>query len=546
METLAALTLPDLLELAVARHAARPALRFMGRRWRYAALGRLVARATRGLQDLGVRKGDRVGLCLPNTPYSVVAYYAALSAGAVVVNFNPLYVARELAQQVADSGTTLMVVADVAEIYDKVAALPALSRIVVCPIAGVLPVHSALLYRLFKRRVTARPAYGGRIIRWRQMLASRAPAAPVAIDPAADLAVLQYTGGTTGTPKAAMLTHANLTINAQQVTQHMPSLRHGQERMLAVLPFFHVFAMTAIMNSGISIGAELLLHPRFEIAAMMRALRRDRPSILHAVPTIYTAVATAAEARRIAITSLRVCISGGAPLPAEVRARFVRLTGCKLVEGYGLTEASPTLACNPPDGLVKDGSVGLPMRGTQIEIRALDDPSRVLPAGERGEICARGPQIMRGYWNRPAATAEVFTDGALRTGDVGHLDAEGYLFITDRLKDVIICGGYNVYPRVLEDALYEHPSVAEAIVIGIADAYRGQAPKAFVVLRAGCRVSAAELGDFLAERLSKIELPRQIVFRDTLPHTLIGKLSRKELVAEEAAVAPLAGQQVDV
>jgi len=532
------LSLPSLLDRAVQQYGPRPAMSFMGRRWTYAELGAWVARLARGLQESGVGPGDRVGLCLPNTPYFVVAYFAALRVGATIVNYNPLYVARELRAQIEDSQTTLMVIPDLAMIHDKVAGLlgtTTLRRLVVCPMAEILPRPKAVLYRLLKRKMTARVHYTDRVRPLSALTASSVPPAPVEIDPARDIAVLQYTGGTTGEPKAAMLSHANLTANAHQVSRHMPSFRLGQERMMAVLPFFHVFAMTAIMNSGIECGAELLLHPRFELKATLRAIARDRATIFHGVPTIYAAIATAAEKHPTRLDSLRICISGGAPLPAEVRARFQRLTGCKLVEGYGLTEASPVLACNPPDGLIKDGSVGPAMLGTTVEIRDLVDLSRVLGPGERGEICGRGPQVMRGYWNRPEATADIFVDGALRTGDVGHLDEDGYLFITDRIKDVILCGGYNVYPRVIEDALHEHQAVAEAIVIGIPDAYRGQAPKAFVVLRPGQTATPEELLTFLGGYVSRIEIPKSIEIRTTLPKTLIGKLSRKELVAEEAA-----------
>lgn len=532
--------LPVLLERSVMRFPARPALAFMGRRWSYAQLGEWVARAARGLQNLGIRKGDRVGLCLPNTPYSVVFYYAALQAGATVVNFNPLYTARELRQQIIDSGTAVMVVPDLVMICDKVLALAeetGFRHVIVCPMANLLPRGKAALYRVLRRRLTASPVYDARIVPHARVIADAAPPDPVPIDAAADVAVLQYTGGTTGVPKGAVLTHANLSVNAQQVTQHMPSVRLGEERVLAVLPFFHVFAMTAVMNCGIEIGAELLLHPRFEIGRVMRALVRERPTLLHGVPTIYNAIAAAAEQKKLDIGSLRACISGGAPLPAEVRARFERLTGCKLVEGYGLTEASPVLACNPPDGRIKDGSVGVPLCSTTIEIRDVDDPGRVLPPGRRGEVCARGPQVMRGYWNRAEESAHAFIDGALRTGDVGHLDEDGYLFITDRLKDVILCGGYNVYPRVLEDALYEHPAVAEVIVIGVPDAYRGQAPKAFVTLKPGRHATPEQLRTFLSEYVSRIELPREVEIRTSLPRTMIGKLSRKELVEEELARA---------
>jgi long-chain acyl-CoA synthetase len=370
-----------------------------------------------------------------------------------------------------------------------------------------------------------------RVIPYSQIIASGAAPAAVRIDPS-DVAVLQYTGGTTGLPKGAMLTHANLSINAQQATHHMPSMRDGEEKLMGVLPLFHVFAMTSILNGGILVGAELILHPRFEIGALMKSLVRDKPTIMHAVPTIYNAIATAAETQRVHISSLRVCVSGGAPLPTEIRERFMKLTGCRVIEGYGLTEASPTVTCNPPDGEVRAGSVGIAMQGTVIEIRGLDDIARLLPAGERGEICVRGPQVMKGYLNRPAETRDVLVDGALRTGDVGYLDADGYLYVTDRIKDLIICSGYNVYPRMIEDALYEHPAVAEAIAIGIADSYRGQVPLAFVTLRAGEVRTGEELREFLRDRLSPIELPVRVEIRTSLPKTMIGKLSRKELVAE--------------
>jgi long-chain acyl-CoA synthetase len=533
-KSLEALAIPSLLERSVAALADRPAMSFEGRRWTYAELGSLVDRAVAGLQRLGLRRGDRVGLCLPNTPYFVILYYAALKAGLVVVNYNPLYVPRELRQQIQDSGTATMVVADLATIYDKVADIAELERIIVCPFADVLPVVKGIAFSILKRSMVARPTYTERIIPYRQIIAAGSPPIPVPIDPS-DIAVLQYTGGTTGRPKGAILTHANLSINAQQSTHHMPSMRLGEEKLMGVLPFFHVFAMTSVMNGGISVGAELILHPRFEIGAMMDSLVRDKPTIMHAVPTIYNAIATAAEKHSVDISSLRVCVSGGAPLPAEIRERFQKLTGCRIIEGYGLTEASPAVTSNPPDGEVRADSVGIPVQDTIVEIRALDDITRILPAGERGEICVRGPQVMKGYLNREAETQAVFVDGALRTGDVGYLDADGYLFITDRIKDLIICSGYNVYPRVIEDALYEHPAVAEAIVIAIPDAYRGQAPLAFVTLRAGEFRTGDELRDFLRDRVSPIELPVRVEIRTNLPKTVIGKLSRKELVEEAIA-----------
>ena len=531
---LEALALPVLLDRSAAAFPDRPALSFEGRHWTYRDLAELVDRATAGLQRLGLKPGDRIGLCLPNTPYFPIFYYAALKAGLVVVNYNPLYVARELRQQIEDSATTAMVVADLAALFDKVADILPLQRIIVCPFAAVLPTVKRVAFSLLKRKMLARPVWSERIIPYRQVIAPGAPLTPVRIDPS-DVAVLQYTGGTTGRPKGAMLTHANLSINAQQATNHMPSMRWGEEKLMGVLPFFHVFAMTSVLNGGILVGAELILHPRFEIGALMKSLVRDKPTIMHAVPTIYNAIATAAEKHRIDISSLRVCVSGGAPLPAEIRERFQKLTGCRVIEGYGLTEASPAVTSNPPDGEVRPDSVGIAMQDTIVEIRGLDDVSKILPPGQRGEICVRGPQVMKGYLNHPAETHAAFIDGALRTGDVGYLDADGYLFVTDRIKDLIICSGYNVYPRVIEDALYEHPAVAEAIAIGIPDSYRGQAPLAFVTLRAGEFRTGEELRDFLRDRLSPIELPVRVEIRTSLPKTVIGKLSRKELVAEAVA-----------
>ena len=527
---------PTLFDRAAAAFTNRPALSFEGRRWTYGELAALVDRATAGLQRLGLQPGDKLGLCLPNTPYFVVFYYAALKTGAVVVNYNPLYVTRELRHQIEDSGTTTMVVPDIAAIYSKVAEIESLQRLIVCPFARVLPTVKGIAFSIAKRKMLARPVYGERIIPYSQIVASSAPPDPVPINPS-DMAVLQYTGGTTGRPKGAILTHANLSINAQQTTHHMPSMRPGEEKMVAVLPFFHVFAMTSILNGGLSMGCELILHPRFEIDSMMRSLVRDRPTIMHAVPTIYNAIATAAERKHVDLSSLRVCVSGGAPLPAEIRERFQKVTGCRIIEGYGLTEASPAVTSNPPDGEIRADSVGITLQGTVVEIRSLDDINRILPAGERGEICVRGPQVMNGYLNREQETRDAFIDGALRSGDVGYLDADGYLFVTDRIKDLIICSGHNVYPRVVEDALYEHPAVAEAVVLGVPDSYRGQAPLAFVTLRAGEFRTGDELRDFLRDKISPIEMPVRVEIRTSLPKTVIGKLSRKELLEEAIATS---------
>ena len=297
--------------------------------------------------------------------------------------------------------------------------------------------------------------------------------------------MLQYTGGTTGTPKGAMLTHANVSVNCQQGAAWAPNLVPGQERTLAALPFFHVFAMTAVMNFALAQGAEIVIMPRFVLDDAMALITKTKPTVMPGVPTMFIAMLNHPKLQSFDLSSLKFCLSGGAPLPVEVKEKFERLTGCKVVEGYGLSEASPSVTCNPVDGPVKEGSIGQPLPGTIVSLRDLADPTKEVVLGEKGEICIKGPQVMKGYWKRPEETANQFVGEYLRTGDVGIMDDEGFIFIVDRIKDLIICSGYNVYPRRIEEAIYEHPAVEEVTVIGIKDEYRGEAPKAFVKLKAG-------------------------------------------------------------
>ena len=529
----------DMFGATVARYADRPAFDFLGRVTTFGELARLVDRATRGLQELGVKPGTRVALCLPNLIHYPVLYLATLKAGGVVVNVNPLYVDRELEHLLTDSGAEVIATCDLPEIHERVSRIAArtgVRHVITCSIAAGLPLLKRIGYRLFKRADIAPMIADPRHLRFETLIAVEGPATPVARTPD-DVAVLQYTGGTTGVPKAAMLSHANLVANADAMVVHVGGERPEQDRVLGVLPLFHVFALTTVLNFALRAGAEMIVLPRFDLAGTLAAIKRRNPTYFPAVPTIFNAINGVAAKERIDLSQIRACISGGAPLPAEVRQEFERLTGARLVEGYGLSEASPIITCNPIAGENRAGSAGLPFPGTAIEIRDPDDPTRLLPGGENGEICARGPQVMAGYWNRPDESAKAFAEGALRTGDIGHLDADGYLFIVDRIKDMILCGGYNVYPRVIEEALYEHPAVAEAVAIGIPDPYRGQSPKAFVTLHPGADVTADALRDFLRDKVNKIELPREVEIRNTLPKTLIGKLSKKELVEEELAKA---------
>jgi len=529
------MTLTEVFDQAVARFGQRPCLDFLGRRWRYAEVGALVAQAAAGFRRLGAGPGTRIGLCLPNGPHYVVAFFGALRAGATVVNFNPLYVPAELAAQSTDAGVSIMVAPDLEPILGRVLGLlgvGAVRHVVACPFAEALPFPKNLLFRVLKHKAIGRiPARDPRVTRWEALVGASANDAAPGPRPG-DIAVLQYTGGTTGTPKGAMLTHASLAANLRQVTAWSPGLRPGQERMLAVLPFFHVFALTAVLGAAIGQGAALIMLPRFEVKPLIAALRRTRPTVFHGVPTLLQAVidqgATAAD-----LASIKICISGGAPLPAEIKRGFEAASGCRVLEGYGLTEASPVCFCNPTEGEERPGTIGLPLPGVRAEIRALGEPTRRLPPGERGELCVAGPNLMAGYWNRPEETAEaLMPDGFLRTGDVGIMDADGYVTLVDRIKDLILCSGYNVYPRVIEEALYRHPDVVGATVVGMPDAYRGESPAAFVELSPGSTATVEALRVLLRERLSPIEMPRVIELRPSLPRTAVGKLSKTELRAE--------------
>ena len=528
--------LTALLDEAATRFADRPCLDFMGKRTSYAEVARMVDRAAKGFQAAGVGKGVRVGLFLPNTPYYVICYYAILKAGGTVVNFNPLYAERELEHQIADSGIEMMVTLDLKVLYDKMARMLAesrLKRLVVCSMADILPFPKNLLFPVVKRAEIARIPTDDRHLLFKQLVANDGRPQPVAIDPDEDIAVLQYTGGTTGVPKGAMLTHANLHANTIQCALWFHGARPGQERMLGVLPFFHVFAMTVVMNFSIRFGAEIVMLPRFDLNQVMETIHKKKPTLFPAVPTIYTAINHHKNLSQYDLSSIRFCISGGAPLPVEVKETFERNTGCTLVEGYGLSEASPVATANPMTGVNKAGSIGLPLPGTVIEIVSLEEPRRVLPPGEKGEVCIRGPQVMKGYWKKPGETAMTLVDGRLHTGDVGTMDEDGYTFIVDRIKDMILCSGFNVYPRNVEEAIYLHPAVAECVVAGLPDEYRGQTVKAYIRLDDGQSLTREDLLDFLKDKLSPIEMPKVIEFRDELPKTMIGKLNRKALLDEE-------------
>ena len=534
-QTFEPLSLPDMLGASVKRRGEAPMLDFMGRRFSYIEVARGAARVARGLQLLGVGKGSRVGLFLPNVPHYVAAYYGALAAGATVVNFSPLYTVAELEAQVEDSGTETLVTLSAAALLPTALAVldgSSLTRLVVGSIAGGLPATKSILYRLFKKSEVAALPDDRRVIRFSALIDNDGRPDPVAVDAENDVALIQYTGGTTGTPKGAKLTHQNLTANARQVNAIDPDHDAG-DRILGVLPFFHVFANTCVLNRTVLNGGMITMLPRFDAKGALQAITRTKATALPGVPTMYQALLDHPDLTKTDFSSLRICISGGAPMPAELREKFIAATGVSLVEGYGLTESSGVVATNPYDGPVKPGTIGQPIPATHIRLLDRDDPTKDAPAGEPGELAVKGPQIMLGYWNRADADADSFTaDGWLRTGDVATIDEEGYIRIVDRLKDMIAVGGFKVYPSVIEAHLHQHPAVKEAIVLGVPDAYRGEVPKAFVTLEEGYEVSGDALAAWLNPQLGKHERVSVVEVRDTLPKTMIGKLDRKALRAE--------------
>ncbi|MCJ8157204.1 long-chain fatty acid--CoA ligase [Sphingomonas sp. LaA6.9] len=532
----APLSLPAMLEESAAAHGTADLIDFMGRRYSYAETLDGANRVACGLTALGIGKGDRVGLFLPNVPHYLAAYYGALRIGATVVNFSPLYTVEELAHQVADSGTRILFTLSAKVLLPtalRVMEQSAIERIVVGSVAGVLPRGKSILYRLFKRgEVAQTPQDDPRVIRFSKLIDNDGACACAPIDPVNDVALIQYTGGTTGTPKGAMLTHQNLTANARQVDLLDPD-PSAPDRIVGVLPFFHVFANTCVLNRTVHRGGLIAMLPRFDATQALALIERIKATALPGVPTMYQALLDHPKIDRTDFSSLRVCISGGAPLPAEVKARFEAHTGAKVVEGYGLTESSGVVSTNPYEGLNKPGTIGQPIPGTLVKLVDKEDPTRPPPQGQPGELVFSGPQVMKGYWNRPDADAEVFVGGFLRTGDVGEIDEDGYIRIVDRLKDMIAVGGYKVFPSQIEAILYRNPAVKEALVIGVPDAYHGEMPKAFVTLADGAETDGEALKAWLNPQLGKHERVLAVEVRLNLPKTLIGKLSRKELVAEE-------------
>jgi long-chain acyl-CoA synthetase len=533
----APMSLPAMFERTLRANPDAPFLHFLGRTYSYRQIFDEARAFALGLAETGIAKGDRVGLFLPNVPIYAAAYYGAMMAGAVVVNFSPLYSVEELAWQVGDSGTRVLVTLDVPELYrtaHKVLETSALETLVVGSLAAMLPWYKGLAMRLLKRSQIADVAYGTGVKSWAAMTPAGTPPA-VEVTPA-DLALLQYTGGTTGRPKGAMLGHDQLSVNAQQVAALNPFGNPAGEVFMGALPFFHVFANTALLNHAMVTGASIAMVPRFETKQVLETIARYRCTGFPGVPTMFQAMLDSPALARTDLSSLKVCISGGAPMPAPVHLKFEEVTGVRLCEGYGLTESSGVVSANPYQGTRKRGTIGQVVPGTAVILLDKEDPTQLAPEGAPGELAVCGPQVMRGYWNRPESDAETFVerDGKryLRTGDVALIDAEGFISIVDRIKDMIAVGGFKVFPSVVEDVILEHPAVKEALVIGVPDQYRGEVPRAYVTLAEGASASPEELRDWLNAKIGKHERVDMVVIRDALPKTMIGKLDRKTLRAE--------------
>ena len=534
-----AVTLPDMFARTTKRRGDAPLLRFLGRTYSYKELyadARLFASA---LTERGIAKGDRVGLFLPNVPIYVAAYYGAMMAGAIVVNFSPLYTVDELSQQVADSGTRVLVTVDVPELYGtakKVLRGSELETLVVGELAAMLPTAKRIAMKLLGRSKIAKVSYDQDILRWDDLVGRSADGFVEPELAPSDIALLQYTGGTTGTPKGAMLSHANLATNALQIAAVNPFGDAENEVFMGALPMFHVFANTALLNHAVASGASIAIVPRFETKQVLKTIEKEGATGFPGVPTMFQAMLDHPALEKTDLSSLKVCISGGAPLPAPVREQWEARTGVRLVEGYGLTESSGVVSVNPYDGIRKPGTIGQVVAGTEILLLDKEDPSKLAPEGEPGELAIHGAQIMQGYWNRPEAAADVFVEHHgkrwLRTGDVAVQDEDGFLQIVDRIKDMIAVGGFKVFPSEVEKVLLEHPAVKEVLVLGLPDDYSGESVNAYITQLGGVEVQADAIKEWANERLGKHERLASLAIRDELPKTMIGKLDRKALKAE--------------
>ena len=529
--------LPEYLSRTVEKFPNRAALIFQGYKITFSELNTMVNQMAGVLTDFGVKKEDRVAILLPNLIPAVVSYYAIMKIGAITVMNNPLYSDRELEHQFNDSGSTILITLDLLgnrmiDLREKTS----IKQIIYTSIGDYLPFPKNILFPLVakKKKLAADVKPADNVFKWKEVLESATPrteGAELSID---DPANYQYTGGTTGVSKGVILTHKNMSVQVQQISSWFPQFNPGEEIMLGALPFFHVFGLTCVMNFSIYYGWTNILVPKPQPDQLLEAITKFKPTFAPLVPTMFIGIINHPNIQKVDMTSIKGCFSGSAPLPVEVLQEFEKITGSVIVEGFGLTESSPVTHINPfAGGERKAGSVGIPVSDTECKIVDLENPDIEIPVGEPGELLMKGPQIMKGYYNRPDATAETVQDGWLFTGDIATMDEDGYFYIVDRKKDMIISGGLNVYPREIDEVYYENPKVQEACCIGIPHEKRGEAGKVFIILKEGETATEEEMLEFCQDRLAKFKWPTEVEFRDELPKSTVGKILRKELRADE-------------
>ena len=509
----------------------RDAIIFMGKKWTYEQTILIVNKCIYGLQKIGVKKGDRIAIALPNSPYYIFFFYACTAIGAIVVNINPLHTVNDILEQVSITKPKLIITINVSDIFKKIekaCEFGTVEKIVLCSIQDVMPIYKRVFVNLFKRNNISKVSNSKKIFPYKKLINNSGTFTKNIIDPKEDIAILQFTGGTTGIIKAAKLTHANITSNINQIISWNDETKSNNDKVLAILPFFHIFGLTIAMLAPIKEAATLVIMPKFEIKESLKNIENYKISYLPGVPTIFGALKEYPEIKKFNLKSIKLCFSGGAPLPKEVKNAFEGITGCKIIEGYGLSETSPVVTINPINGKHKSGSAGIPVQNTEVQIRVLDGLDRITENGKAGEVCIKGPQLMQGYWDKEDQE-DIFSDNFFRTGDIGYLDEDGYLFLVDRIKDIIIASGYNIYPSKIEAAIYQHPNILEAVVIGVPDDHRGETPKAFIKLKENKILNKKQLLSFLSDKLSSIEKPTHIEFRDEMPKTIVGKLSKEAL-----------------
>ncbi|WNF35984.1 AMP-binding protein [Bacillaceae bacterium IKA-2] len=530
-------TLQSYLKEAAEVSPEKGAIHFIGKELTYKELYTSSLKLANQLVKLGVKKGDRVAIMLANTPQAVISYYGALFAGGIVVQTNPLYVEREVEHLLNDSGAEIMICLDlvysrVANVFDKTK----LRHVIVTGIQDFLPFPKSLIYPFIQKKntgITINVQYNEKILKFKKVLEEGvAREIEVDIDPKEDLALLQYTGGTTGPAKGVMLTHYNLVANTTQCVRWTYKLKKGEEKMLAALPFFHVYGMTVVMNLSIMDHHKMIILPKFNPIDVLKSIQKHKITLFPGAPTMYIALLNHPKISEFDLSSIEVCLSGSAALPLEVQSNFEKISGGSLVEGYGLTETSPVAIANFVWGKRKTGSIGVPWPDTDAAILNIETGEPGQPK-EIGEVMIKGPQVMKGYWNRPEDTQATFKDGWFLTGDMGYMDEEGFFYIVDRKKDMIIAGGFNIYPREIEEVLYEHEKIQEVCIVGVPDPYRGETVKAFIVLKDGQTITEEELDQFCRQHLASFKVPRLYEFRKELPKTMIGKILRRVLLEEE-------------